>query len=72
MGKIMQQTTVKIFEIAVITTTDTFILQPMPVPVFTYWITLNSHASNRLKNLYFHNNTYYCDANINDYMQLLE
>jgi len=28
----------------VITTTGMFILQPMPVPLFTYLISLNSHA----------------------------
>ena len=49
-----------------------FVLQPMPVPVFTYLTTVNSHASDRLKNLYFHANTYYYDTNFYDYMQLLK
>ena len=48
------------------------ILQPMPVAVVTCLITLNSHASNRSKYVRFNTNKYYCDTNINDYMQLLE
>jgi len=51
MGTIMQQTAVLILEIIVITTTTVCLfcsLCWLPVPVFTYLLTLNSHASNRL------------------------
>jgi len=69
----MQQTAVlKLRNCVVITTAGMFVLQPLPVPVFTYLTTVNSHASDRLKNLYFHANTYYYDTNFYDYMQLLK
>ena len=37
---------------------------------FCMLISLNSHASDRFKNLYFHTNAYYYDTRVNDYMQL--